>query len=121
MIKLCDFSIGYGHRNLISDASTTVPSSCLTALIGRNGTGKSTLLRAIGGMNVGYSGAIEIDGADVRTITPLGKAKLIAYVTTERVRVPGLSCADVVALGRAPYTGWAGSLSENMRTAPWIA
>ncbi len=112
MIKLCDFSIGYGHRILISDASTTVPSSCLTALIGRNGTGKSTLLRAIGGMNVGYSGAIEIDGADVRTITPLGKAKLIAYVTTERVRVPGLSCADVVALGRAPYTGWAGSLSE---------
>ena len=51
MIKLTDFSIGYGDRMLIEGVSTSIPASCLTALIGRNGAGKSTLLRAIGGLN----------------------------------------------------------------------
>lgn len=112
MIQLSDFSIGYGDRMLIQGVSTSIPASCLTALIGRNGAGKSTLLRAIGGLNPRYQGRIEIDGRDLHTLQPRDMARMIAFVTTERVRVPGLTCADVVAFGRAPYTGWSGRLSE---------
>lgn len=114
-MELDDFSVGYGKRMLIEQASTVVPSSCLTALIGRNGAGKSTLLRALGGLNRNYSGSIKIDGADLRELMSRDMARMIAFVTTERVRVPGLTCTDVVALGRAPYTGWAGRLSEDDR------
>lgn len=113
MIALKDFSIGYGTRMLIEHATTVVPGACLTALIGRNGAGKSTLLRALGGLNGAYSGTIEVEGRDLRMLLPRDMAKLIAFVTTERVRIPGLRCADLVALGRAPYTGWAGRLSES--------
>ncbi len=76
MIKLTDFSIGYGDRMLIEGVSTSIPASCLTALIGRNGAGKSTLLRAIGGLNPRYNGRIEIDGHDLRTLQPRDMARM---------------------------------------------
>ena len=47
MIQLHDFSIGYGERTLLHEVEAAIPKGSLTALIGRNGTGKSTLLRAI--------------------------------------------------------------------------
>ena len=55
MIKLHDFSIGYGERTLLCEVETTIEKGRLTALIGRNGTGKSTLLRAIAGLNRRYT------------------------------------------------------------------
>ena len=52
MIRLHDFSIGYGRRTLLREVNATIPKGTLTALLGRNGTGKSTLLRAIAGLNL---------------------------------------------------------------------
>lgn len=115
MIELRDFSIGYGQRRLLEDVSVTIPSRNLTALIGRNGTGKSTLLRAVAGLNKNYSGHIEIDGKDIRSVAPDEMARMMALVTTERVRVAALKCEDVVAIGRAPYTNWMGRLQEQDR------
>lgn len=115
MIELRDFSIGYGQRRLLEDVRVTIPSRNLTALIGRNGTGKSTLLRAVAGLNRNYSGHIEIDGKDIRSVAPDEMARMMALVTTERVRVAGLKCEDVVAIGRAPYTNWMGRLQEQDR------
>lgn len=115
MIELRDFSIGYGQRRLLEDVSVTIPSRNLTALIGRNGTGKSTLLRAVAGLNRNYSGHIDIDGKDIRSVVPDEIARMMALVTTERVRVSGLKCEDVVAIGRAPYTNWMGRLQEQDR------
>ena len=69
MIELHDFSIGYGERTLLCEVETTIEKGKLTALIGRNGTGKSTLLRAIAGLNRRYAGRILLDGhnaADMR-------------------------------------------------------
>lgn len=115
MIELRDFSIGYGQRQLLEDVRVTIPSRNLTALIGRNGTGKSTLLRAVAGLNRNYSGHIEIDGKDIRSVAPDEMARMMALVTTERVRVAALKCEDVVAIGRAPYTNWMGRLQEQDR------
>lgn len=115
MIELRDFSIGYGQRRLLDDVSVTIPSRNLTALIGRNGTGKSTLLRAVAGLNRNYSGHIDIDGKDIRSVAPDEMARMMALVTTERVRVAALKCEDVVAIGRAPYTNWMGRLQEQDR------
>ena len=115
MIELRGFSIGYGQRRLLDDVSVTIPSRNLTALIGRNGTGKSTLLRAVAGLNRNYSGHIDIDGKDIRSVAPDEMARMMALVTTERVRVAALKCEDVVAIGRAPYTNWMGRLQEQDR------
>ena len=57
MIKLHDFSIGYGERTLLCEVETTIEKGRLTALIGRNGTGKSTLLKCLMGEEEYDSGA----------------------------------------------------------------
>ena len=105
MIQLRDFGIGYGpDRLLLSGVNTDIQAGELTALVGRNGSGKSTLLRAVAGLNRNYTGVINID-------VPGPMSRRLAFVNTQRVRIPGMSCADVVALGRAPYTDWSGRLS----------
>lgn len=113
MIRLDDFSIGYGKRWLLENISTEFRDSTLTAVIGRNGTGKSTMLRAIAGINDKYEGQVLIDGIDIKKISRQEMAKKLAFVNTRRPRIPNMKCFDVVALGRSPYTGWSGSLSSK--------
>lgn len=110
MIELRNLSICYGARILLDNVSAEFHRSCVTALIGRNGTGKSTLLRAIAGLGRNHTGRILIDGRDISSVTPADMSRMLALVTTQRVRIASLSCRDVVAMGRAPYTNWIGSL-----------
>lgn len=115
MIELRNFSIGYGPRHILDNAGATFGSGQLTALIGRNGSGKSTLLRAIAGLNRHYTGDILIDNRNLRSLRPQELARSLAFVTTERTRIPNLSCEDVVAIGRAPYTNWIGRMQPDDR------
>ena len=115
MIRLNDLTIGYGHRILLQHASATIPAGELVALVGRNGTGKSTLLRAIAGLGERLGGEIRLDGHSLETLSPQQLATTVSFVTTERVRIPNLRCEDVVALGRAPYTNWIGRMQEADR------
>lgn len=115
MIKLKDFSIGYGERTLLREVNLSIDKGSLTALIGRNGTGKSTLLRAVSGLNSNYKGQIMLDGGDIKDMGAGDMARTLAFVTTERTRIPNLKCEDVVAVGRAPYTNWIGRLQRQDR------
>lgn len=121
MITLEDFSIGFGDRRLLDSVSTTFAGGRLTALIGRNGTGKSTLLRAIAGLNRSYSGTVRLDGSDIRSLRTDRTARMIAFVTTERVRIASMRCEDVVAVGRAPYTNWIGRMQAEDKEAVYDA
>lgn len=113
MIRLIDFSIGFSSHPLLKNVSELFPASNLTALIGRNGTGKSTLLKAICGINNNYKGSILIEGLNVKDIPRHLLAKKLAYVNTQHPRLSNLRCLDVVSLGRSPHTGWYGRLSDE--------
>ena len=115
MIELRDFSIGYGGRTLLREVDASIEKGKLTALIGRNGTGKSTLLRAIAGLNRNYSGGILLDGRPAADMNAPEMARKLAFVTTERTRIANLRCEDVVAVGRAPYTNWIGRMQPQDR------
>lgn len=115
MIRLENLTLGYGERTLLNEISASFQVGQLTALIGRNGSGKSTLLRALAGLNTEYKGRILIDGKPIEQLDPHTLSTLIAFVTTERVRIANLRCRDVVALGRAPYTNWIGRMQEEDR------
>lgn len=112
-IELHDVTLGYGERVLMADASVGFGWGELTALIGRNGTGKSTLLRTIAALAKPQSGHITIGGVDASELTMREVASRIAFVSTEDVRVQNLHVWDVVSLGRAPYTNWVGRLTEE--------
>lgn len=115
MIQLQGFSIGYGGRTLLAGVEAAFARGRLTALVGRNGTGKSTLLRALAGLNPRYSGRILLGGVDLKAMRPAALARTVAFVTTERTRIANLRCEDVVSFGRAPYTNWIGRLQDTDR------
>ena len=115
MIRLNDLTIGYGRRILLQHASATIPAGELVALVGRNGTGKSTLLRAIAGLGERLGGEIRLDGHSLETLSPQQLATTVSFVTTDKIRIANLACEDVVALGRAPYTNWIGRMQQADR------
>lgn len=114
MIELKDVSIGYGSDMLVEGCDALFPPASLTALVGRNGSGKSTLLRAIAGLCPVASGEIIIDGRS-RFDSAAQRARSIAFVNTQRVRIANMRCRDLVALGRAPYTDWSGHIGSTDR------
>lgn len=121
MIRLQNFSIGYGSRILLGKVNTSFRKGELTALIGRNGTGKSTMLRAIAGLNSRYTGEILLDGKLLENLPRQEQAKELAFVNTERMRIPNLRCEDVVAIGRSPYTNWIGRMQQSDRESVMAA
>lgn len=112
-IELHDVTLGYGSRVLMADANVGFGWGELTALIGRNGTGKSTLLRTIAALAKPQRGTITINGRRVDSLTMKEVASQIAFVSTDDVRVQNLHVWDVVSLGRAPYTNWVGRLTAE--------
>lgn len=113
MIQLQNLCLGYQGRTLLKDVNTDFRKATLTSLIGRNGTGKSTLLRAIAGLNPNYSGKILLNSQDISTLSPVALAKTLAFVSTQRTRIPSMRCVDAVAMGRAPYTNWIGRMRKE--------
>ena len=114
-IRLDHIALSYGSRTLLEDVSASFGQGELAALIGRNGTGKSTLLRALAGLGSVSAGKIELCGRPLSALTPHERATTVGFVTTDRVRIANLACEDVVALGRAPYTNWIGRMQEADR------
>lgn len=113
MIELKELTVGYGQRTLLEKVSARIASGQLVALLGRNGTGKSTLLRAMMGLEKPQTGEIRLQGENVTSLKPEKLARNISFVTTDKVRIANLRSEDVVALGRAPYTNWIGQLQPE--------
>ncbi len=114
-IELHGVALGYGGRMLFEGADIGFGWGEFTALIGRNGTGKSTLLRTIAGLAKPMRGEISIDGRPLGELHPRRVAEMISFVSTDEVRITNLRVEDVAGLGRAPYTNWIGRLTDDDR------
>lgn len=112
-VELQHISVGYGHRVLLEDVSAALGGGRLVALLGRNGTGKSTLLRAVAGLEAPLSGEIRLCGRPLHATPAHELAQVVSFVATEKVRIANLASRDVVGLGRAPYTDWLGRLRPD--------
>lgn len=88
----------------------------LTCLIGANGAGKSTLLRTISAFQPKLGGNIIIRDKELEGFTRDELARLIGVVLTERPSVQNLTVRQMVKMGRSPYTGFFGRLSDNDHT-----
>lgn len=113
MIELKDITLAFGARKLIKGASARFDRGTMVALLGRNGTGKSTLLRAMAALGATQGGEIVVDGKSLNEISSRELARKIAFVNTERVNVEALTAWDLVAIGRSPYTDWMGRLTKE--------
>ncbi|WP_308287210.1 ABC transporter ATP-binding protein [Actinomadura parmotrematis] len=89
-------------RRVLHGVSLAVPAGSWTAVIGPNGAGKSTLLRAVLGLRPG-NGTVRVAGADLRSLKPRQRARLVAYAPQSPSLPPGMTVLDYTLLGRSPY------------------
>ena len=106
-------AVGYGARVVLRDVDVCLAGGELACVLGPNGTGKSTLLRTLAGMQPRLAGSVELDGHDVQRLPARDLARRVSVVLTERAEVGLLRAYDLVALGRYPYTGWAGRMRSH--------
>lgn len=117
-------SVGYraraGSRVVLRDLDLAARAGELVCLLGANGTGKSTLMRTLGGLQTPLAGTVALGGRAVHAMSHIERARRLALVLTTRVSVERLSGHELVQTGRAPYTGWAGNLDEeDHRVVRW--
>ena len=119
-IRLKDLSIGYKLHNgktktIASHINASVESGMLTCLIGRNGTGKSTLLRTMTGFIPPLEGQVILEGRDLSMLSATERARIISIVLTERPETDNITVNELVGMGRLPYTNFWGTLQEEDR------
>lgn len=110
-----DLSVGYGGTPLIEDINISVEKGKILTLIGPNGSGKSTILKSITKHLAKLSGVVYIDGQNLSLLSGRETAQKISVVLTERISPEMMSCYEVVASGRYPYTNHFGKLTPYDR------
>ena len=119
MITLTSLTIGYQQKNnrktVAQDINASILSGELTCLIGPNGVGKSTLLRTLSAFQPPLSGEISLDGKQLSQLSDRQLSRLIGVVLTSKHDVQNMTVFELVSLGRSPYTGFWGRLSDDDR------
>lgn len=101
MIDIRNISVDYGRVQVIRGASFDLAAGQVTALIGPNGTGKSSLLKALGGL-LPAGGTVSMDG---QVLTPARRQARIAYMPQDTAANSSLSLIEIVLLGRLGRLG----------------
>ncbi|MBQ0000646.1 MAG: ABC transporter ATP-binding protein [Clostridiales bacterium] len=110
-IKMEDLSVGYNGKALIHDICIDIKKGEIVTLIGPNGAGKSTILKSITRQLKLIGGSVSIAERSLSALTHRELSLQMAVVLTERMRPELMTCHDIVATGRYPYTGRLGILT----------
>jgi len=105
--------VGYGKRSIVENVDFSVKSGEVLTLIGPNGSGKSTILKTISKQIQALNGISVLEDKDIWEIKDAEFAKRLSIVTTQGIHVSLMSCEEIVAMGRYPYTGRFGVLSDE--------
>lgn len=108
-----DLSVGYNGNSLIHDINIGIDKGEIVTLIGPNGSGKSTILKSITRQLKVVGGNVIFDDTSLLKLPYKELASKMAVVLTERIRTELMTCHDIVATGRYPYTGRLGILTQE--------
>jgi len=112
-----NLSIGYsskkGNKEIAKNINIELQKGELVCLVGRNGIGKSTLLRTLSKMQPRLEGEILLENKNIDAYSRIDLAKIISLVLTERIPSSNLTVHELIALGRQPYTNWIGKLLQE--------
>ncbi len=107
------FESGKFSRLLLPPLAGSAGKGELIAVIGKNGIGKSTLLRTFAGLQPPLAGILTIDGKNIAEFSRMGLSERIGYISTEIIRVSNMKVYDLVSLGRFPHTNWLGRIDRS--------
>lgn len=112
-----NLSLGYAkgkaRKEILNGLDFQLFPGQLTCLLGPNGVGKSTLIKAILGQLKPWAGELVLDGQPIGTYTHLDLARKLSVVLTEPFLSGNMTVGQLVALGRIPHTGWTGRLEDS--------
>jgi iron complex transport system ATP-binding protein len=111
MLKINNLSVFYGDRQILHEIQLEVHSGEIVALLGPNGTGKSTLIRSISGVIPIRNGNIFVDQKDVTSLSTMERARHISVVPQAVSIPPAFTVWETVLLGRTPYLNFLGQTS----------
>ena len=112
-INMNNLAVGYNGKALIHDICIGIEKGEIVTLIGPNGAGKSTILKSITRQLKIISGNVIIAEENLTKLSFRDLSTKMAVVLTERMKPELMTCHDIVATGRYPYTGKLGILSRE--------
>ena len=110
-------SVGYQKHPVAEKLDIALEKGEILTLIGPNGAGKSTVLKSIAGQLETLGGTVYLDGRDINRMSGAERSRTMAVLLTQRLRTERMTCEDVAATGRYPYTGRFGILSGTDKKA----
>lgn len=109
-------SVGYAGKTLIHDINIAVERGEILTLIGPNGSGKSTILKTITKHLEKIAGVVTIENNNISKWSNKELAKRLSVMLTDRINPELMTCEQVVAMGRYPYTNHFGGLTKEDRS-----
>ena len=106
-------SVGYHGKDLIKEIGISLKRGEIVTLIGPNGAGKSTILKTVAKQLQEICGSVYVENTSLCELPEKELAKKMSIVFTERITPELMTVADVVAMGRYPYTGGLGILTPK--------
>lgn len=102
-LRASQVSLAYGDVTVVEDLSLSVPDGQVTAIVGANACGKSTLLRALARLMRPASGSILLDGKAITELPTKEVARRLALLPQSPIAPAGILVGDLVARGRSPH------------------
>ncbi|MBP8997985.1 MAG: ABC transporter ATP-binding protein [Anaerolineaceae bacterium] len=112
MLDVNGIYVGYNDSPILKEVSLHIEEGTVLALIGPNGSGKTTFIRAVSGILPLMKGSITIDGIDLSRLNSNQRARKISVVPQARSIPAAFTAEEVVAMGRTPYLNWLGKISD---------
>ena len=103
-LEINALSVGYGKKTILKNVSFSARTGTLNGIIGANGCGKTTALKAICGI-LPHSGVCTLDGSTLEKLSPRGIAKICSYIPQRSGISIEMSAHDVVLMGFNPKLG----------------
>lgn len=112
--------IAYGDRIIVEQLNLSIPTGKITALVGANGSGKSTILKTLARIMKPKNGAVFLDGKAIHSQSTREVAKQLAILPQNPTAPDGLTVSELVGYGRFPHQRGLGSLTqEDKRIIQW--
>ncbi len=112
-VSMDNLSVGYNGKAVLEHINVDIEKGEIVTLIGPNGAGKSTILKSITRQLKLIDGCVVLDGSDITALSFKELSSRMAVVLTERMKPELMTCHDIVATGRYPYTGKLGLLTRE--------